>query len=715
MPAGALLDRHWYTWNAMGKLRIAAALAVGLLAAAPVHTATRPSVLLITLDTTRADHIGCYGAAFAATPVLDALARTGTRFDLALSPVPLTFPAHASLLTARVPRRHGVRDNALFRLDAKIPVLAESFKRAGYRTAAFVSAAVLDHGLGIARGFDVYDDDVRVGDRRAFNYEERAASQTTDAALGRIAGLEPPFFLWVHYFDPHLPYVPPEPFRTQFKDRPYDGEIAFMDREIGRLLDAVKKKGAPLLIVAAGDHGEGLGDHGEAAHGVFLYQATQRVPLLFAGPGIPAGKTVARNVGLVDVAPTILDLAGLPPLPGADGRSLTPLLGGGKEPAVPDYEMETFFPRFAYGWAPLRALVRGPLKFVDAPRRELYDFTAGRGEKDDLVVSREKDASRLAAALAELTAGDAPRQAPFDPGLAEQQRRLESLGYAGGSGKGGAARGPAVDPKDGVVWLADLEAARRALQLGNPRDGIAPLERLLGRNPGNVNAMLTLVQCRLAVNDADGAVATARVAVSLSPDNDMAWFNLAGALAEKGRSDPKVREEARAAYEKALALDPRQVDIYQSYAALLMAERRPGDALSLLERARQAGVRDPDVETELGLLELARKAPDAARAAFERAIALNPGAAAALENLGRLAFLREDHGKAVEYYNRALEASPSAALARTLGSILLYKLDDRPRALKAFRKALSLTPPGAPEAADLNEIIRELEASAVGE
>ena len=219
-------------------------------------------------------------------------------------------------ITGQVPRRHGLRNNALFRLGPEPPVLAALFREHGYHTAAFVSSMVLDRIAGLDRGFDRYDDTVRVGPREAFNHEERAAVQTNAAVLAHLGSLEPPFFLWVHYFDPHLPYVPPEPFRERFADRLYDGEIAFMDAQLGELLQAVRKKGGPLLVAVAGDHGESLGDHGESAHGIFVYQSTQHVPLILAGPGVPRKTVVKRTVGLVDVAPTLLELA----RPSADGR-----------------------------------------------------------------------------------------------------------------------------------------------------------------------------------------------------------------------------------------------------------------------------------------------------------------------------------------------------------------------------------------------------------
>lgn len=689
---------------------IAACLAAAGLCVAAASTSGAPprvSVLLLTLDTTRADRLGCYGAGFAATPNLDALARGGVRFDQALSPAPLTLPAHASLFTARVPRRHGVRDNALFRLGADPPVLAETFRRAGYRTAAFVSAAVLDRGVGLARGFDLYDDRVRVGDRSAFNYEERAASQTVDAALAALPALEPPFLLWVHLFDPHLPYVPPEPYRTRFKETPYDGEIAFMDREIGRLLEAVRRRAPWLVVLAIGDHGESLGEHGEEAHGIFVYQATQRVPFLLCGTGVPSGVVVRRPVGLIDAGPTLLDLLGLAPLPDADGRPLAPLFRRDGGP-TPGYEMESFFGRFAYGWSPVRAWARGGLKYVDAPRPELYDLARDPGEKDDAISRLSAKARPLADELRRRVAGDSPSPEPLDAELAEQRKRLAALGYAAGASPADDD-GSAIDPKDGVIWLKDLDAARRDLQLGNPADGVPKLERLLARNPRNVNATLTLVQCLLASGNADRAATAARRAVDLGPENDLAWFNLANALAEKSRQDARGADEARSAYERALSIDPRTADVYLAYAAF--AARREGTegARRVLERGRSAGVSDPDLETELGLLELARGAASEARAALERAIVLNPRQTAALTALGKLAFDAGRFRDSAAYYGRALDASPSAAMAKTLGAIYLHKLDDREGARRAFRRALALMRPGDPDATTVREILEEID------
>ncbi|HJQ97580.1 MAG TPA: sulfatase-like hydrolase/transferase, partial [Candidatus Polarisedimenticolaceae bacterium] len=494
------------------------------------------SVLVVTLDTTRADHLGCYGAKQASTPSIDALATAGARFDQALSPAPLTFPSHATIFTGRLPRHHGVRDNALFRLKKDVPVLAESFRKAGYRTGAFVSAAVLDGSLGLDRGFDVYDD--TLGPAARGEEPERRGDKTADAAIAFVAKAKPPFFVWVHLYDPHAPYTPS-----------YDGEISFMDAQVGRLAAAARARDASVLITLAGDHGESLGEHGEDTHGIFLYQATQRVPLVVFGPGITAGRVVRETVGLVDVAPTLADLAGIAPLAGADGRSLAPVLRGGAAPPARDVEMESFFPLFSYGWAPLRALVRGPLKLIDAPKGELYDLSKDPAEAKNVRMARRNEANDLFRALSTRVEGDAPVPEAMDPSLAEHAQRIASLGYVGGSTAN--PNEEAIDPKDGIVWIADLEIGRNALASKKPADGIAPLTRLLARNPQNLPALMTLAACFEDAGKLDDAIGVHRRALALYPKSAITWKNLGGALAAKGS-----KTEAAAAFEKAVALDP---------------------------------------------------------------------------------------------------------------------------------------------------------------
>jgi len=673
--------------------RLVLLVALGLAASACVPQtgeSTPPSVLLVTLDTTRADHLGCYGSPFASTPNLDQLARDGVRFDDALSPVPLTLPSHASILTGMVPRRHGVRNNALFRLGPEPAVLAGELQRHGYRTAAFVSAVVLDRITGLDRGFEHYDDSVRIGSRRAFNYKERAASQTNDAVFDHLESLTEPFFLWVHYFDPHLPFEPPEPFRARFPDRPYDGEIAFMDEQFGRLLRQIRNKTDSLLVVVAGDHGEGLGQHGEEAHGVFVYQATQHVPLIFAGPGVPRGEVVDARVGLVDVA---------------DGRSVAPLLRGREEPSA-EYELESLFPLLAYGWAPVRALVTGEYKYIDAPRSELYRLSRDPEELDDLVVSQSQIALEMADDLLALTEDDVVGAPDDDPELAEQKRRLESLGYLGGGGS--VAGAGAIDPKDGIVWIADLQAGRRAYQTGRPEEGIEPLERLLSHNPNNVPALLALGICYLGVDQPARAVELNRRALEIRPHDDQAHFNLANALTFLAETRPAVFADAQLHYERALELNPRYAEATLTYSSLFEQQGADDKALALLQRARGAGVRDPEIETRVAVLELKRGNVEAAKDAFRRGLELYPEAPRPLEAMGRIAFRQAHYAEAADYYERLLAVSPSARVARTLGSLRLEQLDDRAGALEAFELALGLMGGGDPGREELARLVEEL-------
>ena len=676
---------------------IACVLAAALAAPPPAT-----SLVLITLDTTRADHLGCYGATRASTPALDALARRGVRFDVALSPAPLTAPAHASLLTGRVPRRHGVRDNAGFVLERGIPSIAEHLAGAGYDTSAFVSSFVLDRSTGLARGFRAYDDAVHVGDRRAFAHEERSALQTVDAAIAALPTLGAPFFLWVHLYDPHLPYVPPEPFATRFAGRPYDGEIAFMDAQIARLLDALKRRTGSIVIAAVGDHGESLGEHGEEGHGVFLYQATQRVPLILTGTGVPMGRTVATAVGIIDLAPTLLELLGQGPLEGADGRSLVASLSGARLPST-DYELETLYPAYAFGWSPLRGLVSGSLKYVAAPRPELYELPTDPREAHDLarIPARKAKLAALDDALRRRVGTDVPAPV-LDEETEERRRRLASLGYAGGSQP---LRSAAIDPKDGIVWLRELDTARRTAEAGDGAAAAAAIERLLAKNPDNVQALFALVGVRRAGRQWPEAVATARRAVALQPQSALARLHLANALAGESGQRPDARAEAVKTFDEAIALSPRFVETYLDATSFHLDAKNPDAARAMLERARAAEIADPTVETALGGLELARGNKTAAQAAYERAIALDPGEAKALEGVGKIAYENKEIAKAVSMYERALEAKPTAALAKTLGSLKL-EANDIPGAKAAFRKALELAP-NDPDAAELRALIEE--------
>ncbi len=508
-----------------------------------------PNVLLLTLDTTRADALGVYGlknagARGAGTPVLDGLAARGVRWAQAITPTPLTLPAHSSLFTGLAPPEHGVRANGSDVLSRKMPTLAEAYGSRGYVTAGFVASTVLDHNFGLARGFGHY------GDRITGNV--RVAREMTDAALEWLGrqGAGKPLFLWVHYYDPHAPYSPPGMDPKASPAQRYAGEVASMDREIGRLLAALPGGAGSWLIAAVGDHGESLGEHREEGHGIFLYQATLHVPLLLAGPGVPRGKVVETAVSTRRLASTLLRLTGagltgtgkaaLPfgqPLPGLPG-----LPGSNNSGAASPVYAETRYPLSAYGWSPLEAMFDGRFKLIVAPRPELYDLAADPGETRNLLAGRQEgrqEARRLKAALqqAQRSFVAHPPDAA-DPALA---RSLESLGYLSGSGTSGKG---ILDPKDGPALLAELAAAKELMGQRKWPQAVARLKELVRRSPGSVLFLLPLAQAQLERGEDGAAIATYRQAVRENPRRIETHRVLAAAYRRLGREEEaKLKDE----------------------------------------------------------------------------------------------------------------------------------------------------------------------------
>jgi len=397
----------------------------------------RPDLLLITIDTLRADRLGCYGDERAQTPVLDGLAAAGVRFTAAAAPAPITLPSHASLLTGRYPAAHGTLNNGTFALPASETTLAELLTDAGYRSAAFLGAYPLAHPFGLGQGFALYDDRFEKQAQSAggplVQRSERRAAQVTDAALGWLRSQtgDDPIFTWVHYFDPHADYDPPPPFDAVAD--PYRGEIAYADREIGRLLDGLADLGRRdrTLIVVASDHGEAFGEHGVAYHGLFIYEQTIRVPLIFHWPDrLPGGEVVEEVVSLVDVLPTLCSLLGLVEPANVQGLDLVPVLEGSGELERDAVLIENRLPNLEFGWSPLFGVRTGRFKYIAAPREELYDLAVDPGENDNLAdrehAQLETSRELLEELLAEsesIASGDAGR------GLdAEAMARLRGLG-----------------------------------------------------------------------------------------------------------------------------------------------------------------------------------------------------------------------------------------------------------------------------------------------
>jgi arylsulfatase A-like enzyme/Flp pilus assembly protein TadD len=487
------------------------------------------SILLITIDTLRADAVGAYGGA-ARTPTLDALARDGARVDRAWTPAPITLTAHVSMLTGRYPPGHGARHNGIA-AAATVPTLAESLKAAGFATAAFVSAFPLDRRFGLARGFDVYDDELpRDGNGRPLN-ERTGADTVTRAAAWLAAHRQGRFFLWVHLFEPHAPYGNAgDPGSARER---YAGDVAIADREAGRLVAALQDSAASTLVIAAADHGEAFGEHEEIGHSIFIYDTTLRIPLLLRGPGVPAGAVVKGDASLVDLPPTIAALTGTPPLE-SDGVSLTTALGATPIAARQIYA-ESFAPLYDFGWAGLRSIRNGTWKYISAPKPELYDTGVDPQEQANRVdaePARASDAERQVTSRSPaepaLIAADPSGSPTASPEVAA---RLRSLGYASGGSarpKGGA---PRPDPKDRIAIASQMALVTSGEVTGD--EMVKTLESILRADAQNPQAHLRLGYAELERGRCNRAEPHLRFALQAKVPSADAGLGLAGCLSQR--------------------------------------------------------------------------------------------------------------------------------------------------------------------------------------
>jgi arylsulfatase A-like enzyme len=427
----------------------------------------------VTIDTLRADRLATYGGPPGTTPHLDRIAREGAFAAAATAHVPLTRPSHVTMFTGLLPWQHGIRDNISPADVPATPVLAESFKREGFATAAFVSSIVLSSHGGLGRGFDLFSERMpSPAGARFINTLQRRGDETMGEALGWIEANHGGgrLFAWLHLYDPHDPYEPPEPYAARFAGRPYEGEVAFADALVGRLDEALVRFGLrdQTLLVVTSDHGEGLGEHGETLHGFFVYQTTLAVPLIARGPGIPPGGRLAGTVGLVDLYRTVLDLAGVPLLPGAQpsGRSLAASLRGGAPPGDQPAYAESLVPLLHFGWSDLRVIREGRWKYIQAPRPELYDLETDPREERNLVPAERARAGAFQAALGRVL--DEERRAAVGATAAvpvDLLEKLGALGYVGGAAPA-QTKTPGADPKDKI---AEFRVANALMREGGPR------------------------------------------------------------------------------------------------------------------------------------------------------------------------------------------------------------------------------------------------------
>jgi arylsulfatase A-like enzyme/cytochrome c-type biogenesis protein CcmH/NrfG len=694
-------------------------LVLGACAGRPAAPAARPNVLLVTIDTLRADRLGCYGRAEASTPTLDALAARGARFPTAVAHVPLTGPSHASLLTGRNPPGHGVRDNGGYVLPAQVKTAAEEFKAAGFRTAAFVSGFPLDRRFGFARGFDVYDDHLPKGsDTRRAPYLERFADATTDAALRHLAATpgSEPFFLWLHYYDPHAPYEPPGELAQRFHgEAAYDGEIAFVDQQLARLFAALRLERTVVLVTA--DHGESLGEHGEGTHGLFVYDATLRVPWIMAGPGIAPGALPATVARGIDVLPTLLDYAGLGVRPGLEGRSLRPAAEGRPMADAPAY-VESLYPEREFGWAALHGWRTATLKFIEAPRPELYDLQSDPAEATNAFAENlaqvDEIRGKLAAAIARTGAS---ATAEVDP---ETAQRLAALGYLGGGRVQPGAASRRRDPKDGARLLPRLNRGMSAART-DPELAIRELSAVLQDDPGLLMARRTRAVAYAAAGRHQQAVAELRRIekdAGLSAEDGIVLgdnLRFAGRLKEAvdvlsavAKQNPAFVQpwlslaevhvkaqkygEAAAAFEQALQIAPDHIEALRGLGDVALLEEKHAAAASRYQRILEVDPGDAGAMTKLGVLKMRAQRPDEAIALFQRAIAREPQNGEALLYLAGALASTGKPAEALAFFDRALAVGPRSSMALNGLALTRLALGDRAGAARAFRESLALDP-----------------------
>jgi len=657
--------------------------------APPAKSLLRPNVILITIDTLRADHVGCYGAQTVKTPTLDGLAHGGVLFERAISQVPLTWPSHAVILTGTYPFQNGVQDFTGQPLAPQFRSVAQAFKQAGYATGAVVSAFVLDRSWGLGRGFDFYDDafSAETFQKKDIGLVDRRAEESVAHAIAWLKKTpRRPFFLWLHLYDPHNPYDPPEPYNTEYKDHLYDGEIAYADHELGKLIAWLKESKLydSSLIVATSDHGESLGEHGEDEHGFFIYNANVHVPLIVkppAGSGIPAQRH-RDPVETTSVAASLVQLAGVKDSieRQVQAKGLFDRNFGSGDPAY----SETFYPFSSFGWSPLHALESERYHYIDAPQSELYDLKADAGESRNIAteqpatvaVFKEKLKQRLARNPFTRQNSDAANLSP------DAQEKLRALGYFGfrAAVSTDQLKEGLADPKEKLWEFNAILKAQDAFQRGEASLAEAQLAEVQERDPKMYVIPFLLGESALRRQDWAKAAGQLQRCLELNPNFDNAMTGLARALAKLGRP-----EDARNWLDKAVQSNPQNYRAW--YQIGLLAVTNPAAARSAYEKAIAIQPNFPPGQRELGMLLFQQKNYTAAAPRLEEAIALGLEEAQLYNFLG-ICYSRTNRlQKAIQSYQAALTLDPKLADAHLNLAFALRRVGKTPQAQEQYEAA----------------------------
>ena len=622
-----------------------------------------PPVILISIDTLRADHLPAYGSRAVETPAIDALRRDAVLFANAWSQVPLTLPSHATILTGLLPSQHGVRDNVGFRLSPKRATLATLLAARGYACGAAVSSLALRADRGLTAGFGFYDDrfdadspDERPGDRTAQRLET-----WMDSVSGR------PVFAFLHLYEPHAPYTPPEPFRTRYASTPYDGEIAAADATVGRFLEFVKLRNLydRALVILLSDHGEGLGDHGEDEHGVFLYREALRVPLLVKLPfGREKGRSVASPVGLIDVLPTVVAFAGTAAPAGLPGLNL---FGSSAPPADRTIYAETLYPRLALGLSDLASVIDARFQYIEAPKPEIYDLIADPSERRNLVAEKPPALRTLRLALA----GVARAPAVAEPTSQEEISKLASLGYI--SVSRGASAGPLPDPKDHIETIRKYKRLFEAFYARRDAEAATLAREIVRDSAAVLSAWRMLAKVQQRGGDLAAAVQSLKKGLAAagnasSEEIEQTVSQLAGSLDSRGAALAQAARlrDAKRVFLEAEKLQPSNLSVRQHLAMLALRENDPKGARDRFEAALRLSPSSPGLWAGLGLARVRLEDEAGAEAAWRRAVELDATQYDALFNLGVLCGRLGRREPARQALKRFVATAPAAAYAGKL-------------------------------------------------
>lgn len=656
------------------------------------------NVLLFTLDTTRADHLGCYGYPNIRTPNIDGLAAEGVLFRNATAQAPLTLVSHSSIFTGTYPFVHGVRDNGGFYLGPEKITLAELLKQKGWATSAFVGAFVLDSRWGLNQGFDHYYDnfDFAKYKRIGLDSVQREGGEVVKAFFDWFkTNGDRRFFSWIHFFDPHTPHMPPEPYKSEYSGQPwglYDGEIAYVDSLIGKVLKSLREKGIldKTIIVVAADHGESLGEHGESSHAFFVYDATVSVPLILKLPDSNSkAKIIDVQVENVDIMPTLLDLLGIAVPKEVQGRSLAPLLAGSRAGDDRMAYSESYYPRYHYGWSELKSLRTASYQYIQAPRPELYDLVRDPMEMTNIFEQNSSLAERFIQEMKRIQerspnqgdASKAPQQLDNDT-----MEKLKALGYVGGftsSSKLSRSTGLA-DPKDKIRLYNKLKQAEGVSANREYDDALKKLGEVIDEDPGIMEARQTRAQIYMELDRYEEAVGECRAALEIDPEYSAAIFTMAQAYRKL-----KKFEEASAGFQLLIQLDPKDPKPYVNLGEISIDVGDFDAAISHLEKAVAADPAHSAVAHNLlGSAYLEKKMLEPAEREIRKSLEMRPQIPDAHYNLGLLYEEKGDLQGAAEEYRKEIEIHPAAYPAYFNLALLCAKTDDRQGEIENFKEAV---------------------------